>query len=347
MGRRADHEGSVRQRSDGSWEARIQVGGQRVSRYGKTRAEVVQKLAALQATPVLTRADSTLTLSLWTDTWLSEKELRPSAHATYRRVLMPLLAQLGTVRLARLTQAQLSAAFRLERERGRGARRLQLAHGYLRSCLGRAVELGHIPTNPMRTVVRPKWTPQVKRYWNLEEYVQFLDVARTSKRRYAPLFLLLTTTGLRLSEGLGLKRADVRGDAITVHGAQVWEQATGYADEEVKTPSSHRTLTVPDAGQSALDAIPFRTSTGNVPRPAMLYATLAALCAEAGVPEVTPHGLRHQHAAMAYHATGDMYAVQQRLGHANVTTTMGVYGFGLRTDDTIRDALNTLLGRPE
>jgi hypothetical protein len=42
MGKRAAHEGSVRQRKDGTWEARIQIAGKRISRYGATRADVVQ-----------------------------------------------------------------------------------------------------------------------------------------------------------------------------------------------------------------------------------------------------------------------------------------------------------------
>lgn len=344
MGRRADHEGSIRQRGDGSWEARIQVGGQRISRYGKTRTDVVAKLTELRAAPVLAASDPSLDLQRWVEEWLSEKELRTSAEQTYRRTLAPILSQLGNVRLGRLTQAQLAAIFRLERERGRGARRLQLAHGYLRSCLGRAVEVGHIPANPMLAVARPRWTPATKRYWNLEEYGRFITVAATSPLRYGPLYLLVATTGLRLSEALGLERRDIHNDSITIHTGQVWDRATGYVDERVKTPSSHRTIAVPEAGRAALDAVPFRTAGGQVPRPAMLYATLAALCTEAAVPAVTPHGLRHQHAAVAYHATGDAYAVQARLGHANVTTTMGLYGFGLRDDTATRDALDSLLG---
>jgi hypothetical protein len=45
MKRRGDHEGTIYQRADGRWEARVTMGvGARRSFYGATRQEVVQKL---------------------------------------------------------------------------------------------------------------------------------------------------------------------------------------------------------------------------------------------------------------------------------------------------------------
>jgi integrase len=341
MGKRAAHEGSVRQRRDGTWEARIQVGGVRVSRYGATRAEVVAKLHALQSTPVL-RSTTTVILSEWVGQWIAERDLRPSARSTYERVLRPILRDLGHVTLAKLNPLMLSLQFSLLKERGVGARRVQLAHGYLKGCLAHAVEMGLIATNPMSGVKRPRWVPKTKRYWTFEETTRFLSTCQSSSLRYAPLFLLIATTGLRISEALALE--DGSSPTLTISGAVVWEQSRGYAAGEVKTPTSRRQVTVPEAGVGALSSIPFRTSGGKVPRPAILYATLATLCAQAQVPPVSPHALRHIHAALAYKATGDAYAVQKRLGHASVTTTMGLYGFGLSDEDETGAALDTLLG---
>ena len=44
MRRRGDHEGTIYQRADGRWEARVTLGfGSRRSFYGATRQEVVQR----------------------------------------------------------------------------------------------------------------------------------------------------------------------------------------------------------------------------------------------------------------------------------------------------------------
>src|SRR5215204_4939230 len=43
--KRGNHEGNIRQRPDGTWEARVSLpGGKRKSLYGKTRREVQDKL---------------------------------------------------------------------------------------------------------------------------------------------------------------------------------------------------------------------------------------------------------------------------------------------------------------
>lgn len=45
MTRRGAGEGSTRERTDGTFEARVVVKGKRLSLYGKTRREVQQKLS--------------------------------------------------------------------------------------------------------------------------------------------------------------------------------------------------------------------------------------------------------------------------------------------------------------
>jgi integrase/recombinase XerC len=45
----------------------------------------------------------------------------------------------------------------------------------------------------------------------------------------------------------------------------------------------------------------------------------------AGAQHFSPHQLRHKAATDLYGRTGDIYAVQEYLGHANVGTTAGTY----------------------
>lgn len=347
MAKQSDHAGSIRQRPDGRWEARISIGGKQLSRYGATRAEVEAKLRALQVgVPLPLSSAGPISLDTWVTRWLAERDLRPSALATYQAVLRPILSDLGHVTLGRLNPPMLALQFSMLKARGMGARRLQLAHGYLQGCLARATELDYIPANPMARVQRPKWEPLAKSYWTPDQAHRFIQVAAGSNLRYARLFLLLATTGVRISEGLGLEPQDVDLVAahITMRQAQVWQSGTRvYVRGPIKTKAGRRTLAVPAVARAALDEIPFRTQTGAVPVPNTLKAVLVKLCAQADVPLINPHGLRHVHAAMAYKATGDAYAVQKRLGHSNVTTTMGIYGFGMGREEELRAALDAVL----
>jgi integrase len=79
MGKRGNGEGSVRQRPDGTWEARVSLpDGRRKSLYAKTRQEAARKLAAAhrdrdQGLPVLT--GDRLTLGTLFDDWLEMKKV--------------------------------------------------------------------------------------------------------------------------------------------------------------------------------------------------------------------------------------------------------------------------------
>lgn len=86
---------------------------------------------------------------------------------------------------------------------------------------------------------------------------------------------------------------------------------------------------------------------------------LASACRDCGLPAYTFHCLRHTTAVRCYHATnGDVYAVQQLLGHATLSQThvylqgvIPVAHAGLPTWDARRRELHTLTlhvpaGRP-
>ena len=46
--RRSNGEGTILQRRDGRWQVAMQVDGQRITRYARTRAEAASKLRELQ-----------------------------------------------------------------------------------------------------------------------------------------------------------------------------------------------------------------------------------------------------------------------------------------------------------
>lgn len=55
--------------------------------------------------------------------------------------------------------------------------------------------------------------------------------------------------------------------------------------------------------------------------PATVNKWFGELCEEAGVEGYTPHQMRHTFAQRVYDATGDLYVVQELLGHADPATT--------------------------
>lgn len=83
--------------------------------------------------------------------------------------------------------------------------------------------------------------------------------------------------------------------------------------------------------------------------PATADHRLERLCEAAGVPRLSPHGLRHTVITLAILAGVPLPVVQQRVGHASITVTADVYVAVTRAADrAAADRLAALLaGRTE
>jgi integrase len=342
---------SVYQRkSDGRWVLATTVDGKQKSRYFKTEAEARAALSAAAA-------EERETLGHHVATWLAGKEgiYRASTLAQVRDLLSLFLPPIAHTRLSELTPALLRDTLVAS---SLGSARKVKAHSTLRVCLGEAVMLGLIPENPMLRVPRPGHRPKKRDYWTQEQAKQFLAVALAPKM-YGPrgLFALLLLTGLRISEALGLEWRDVDlgRRRVEIRRALVYTKDCRYVEEETKTRSSRRVISLTDTATEVLRRRRATTSGqhrvftgryGNTPEPSNLRRDLGRACKAAGVPYVSPHGLRHVHAMLALEATGDVYAVQRRLGHSDVATTVGVYGYSKRDDTETAQALDRLLAEP-
>jgi len=66
---------------------------------------------------------------------------------------------------------------------------------------------------------------------------------------------------------------------------------------------------------------------------------------EIGMPEITLHSLRHTHASMLIAAGVDILTISRRLGHANPTITLSVYGHLIHgTDDRAAQIMGQVFG---
>ena len=121
--KRANGDGSVRQRANGTWEGRVTVGTDPVSGkpvrksfYGKTKKEISEKLRAATA-----EIDSgvffdpkKITVNEWFETWLTDymAGVKPLTVQQYRSMAEThILPALGTVKLSKLTAPQLQGFY--------------------------------------------------------------------------------------------------------------------------------------------------------------------------------------------------------------------------------------------
>jgi integrase/recombinase XerC len=139
--------------------------------------------------------------------------------------------------------------------------------------------------------------------------------------RDAAVFALLYGSGLRISEALGLKRYDMRGDidTISVKGkgsklrmVPVLPQVTNAIAEYIAVCP----YDLPAEGPLFVGA------RGGALSPRIVQLAMARMRGALGLPETaTPHALRHSFATHLLARGGDLRAVQELLGHASLSTT--------------------------
>jgi integrase len=176
---------------------------------------------------------------------------------------------------------------------------------------------------------------------------------RPGGARVGRLLRLALNSGARRNELLALTWQDIDLAAGTVTIAGSLLQRGGVICLTVtKTRAGKRTIALPpgmiaelrqaraEAGALALAAgrpigsLPVLPDTDGVSWWSPMAATQAAkrALAAAHLPG-SLHGLRHAHATALLQARVNPRAVQQRLGHANISTTLGTYAHAMPGDD--------------
>lgn len=253
--RRGNGEGSIYERKKGQWAAVITTGYKadgkpnRKFMYGKTRAEVAEKLRTAQnqlAAGGITDPGR-MTVADWLNLWL-ESYIRPNVRkATYENyrdhLNNHLIPGLGHVRLKKLTTTDIQVFYkelltdgnrrRVRNEEtdtlecpgyGLAPSTLVCIRNIIKAALEQATIEGKIPYNPARATKAPKVEKREMTILSNEEIAQFLDA--TTDYRYYASYVLALSTGIRRGEALGLPWAnvDVGLDWTTLDKVLSWER---------------------------------------------------------------------------------------------------------------------------
>jgi len=352
--RRGRHEGTIRKRADGRWEARREIGitadGKRrqLIRYAKTKAEALQALAAAGVAPRPAAAPNS-TLSGYLSEWLSRVRLsnRISTfklrEATVRNHISP---HIGGVRLRDVGPNHLANLFQLLERRHIGRPTILTVYSVLVSALNCAVQEGRLTSNPAAASAKPRVERREIIVWSREQAIAFLLAAESSQ--YYALFVLAITTGMRQGEIFALSWSDVDFDNKTI-----WVRHTLTEDARgelvvgpVKTDSSRRIVALPEGAVGALRAhkqkclsggtlsayvftTSARSSSGDrsfLRKSNFVRREFAPILKRAGVPKIPFHGLRHISNSLLLSSGISINVVAQRMGHATTRTTLDLYG---------------------
>ena len=344
MTRRSAGEGMLRQRPNGSWEARyVAADGRKRSVYRKTKREATDALrdALGQADVGVLPVDRRLTTAQYLEDWL-EHHARPNVrHGTFvsyaamvNRYLVP---RLGRVPLAKLQPEHVSAMLRDLRDEGTlSPTTVRYAYKVLRIALGRAVKLGHVHRN-VCTLIDPPRAPKVElQPMSADDVRHFL--ASVEGDRLEALYRLAIATGLRQGELLALRWRDVDLEAEVLEVRHTLDRRT-HELAEPKTANARRSVAI-DEGTVALlrahkasqrlvrlgDDYCFTTATGRPLDPRNVLRSFHAALTAASLPRQPFHHLRHAFATLMIEEGVELAVISKVLGHADLGTTANLYG---------------------
>lgn len=203
-----------------------------------------------------------------------------------------------------------------------------------------AIKIGQLESDPCENLTLPQGKPRDIRILYIDEIPKFLEAISECDINEKCAYELALFLGLRRSEILGLKEADVdivKG-LISVHNTR--HRVDGEdIEQDTKTKRSTRVLALPDILLIDLAKLleahrkfPYEKSDyliwdgfGNPLGNNALTTRLTRLEERKKLPHVTIHGLRHTYASLLHSSGVDMAMISAELGHSNLATTMNIY----------------------
>lgn len=300
--------------------------------------------------------ESSQTLKSFFKEYLEGADIRDQTRADYQshfdRYIKP---SLGAVPLKDLTHRRIQNTYNKLRK-ALSARSVRLTHSILHSCLDRAVGLRMLRENPSQGLSLPRKTENVIRYLQGEEITEFMRQVKDDK--YHAFFIFLLATGVRPSEGRGLRWSDIDFKKKVVHIRRKVNDSRPWSFDAPKTPQARRTLSLPpsllnilkahreDQDERQLDAgrrwedlgLVFTRSDGqpldrrnlNSKHLKRLYRSVAEKLKLKGddlerVTGCNMYSLRHSFASSLVAQGIDIKTISLKLGHRDVVITLSTY----------------------
>ncbi|MBS9338350.1 site-specific integrase [Fructobacillus sp. M2-14] len=157
-------------------------------------------------------------------------------------------------------------------------------------------------------------------------------IKRSKESRSVSSLMILTGiyTGLRYAEIAGLTNDDIDLDNNIIHVTKSWDTVE-HQFKTTKTENSVRDVSIPSdlhdifSQMTYGDRFVFQTRNGFPPSNNTCNTMLSIFLKKDNSKIVTMHGLRHSHASYLISNDVSVHYVSERLGHANVNITLGIY----------------------
>jgi integrase len=337
--------GRIRKPPSGRWQARYPDGSGQVIAAPTTfgsKADASRFLAQVQAD--LERGQwrdprhGQVRFADWAEEWLRSNPSKRATTAARDRIVLEthFVPALGARRIGSITPAHVRAAVEAMAAKLAPAT-VRTNLGVLRAVFNAAVEADVLGRSPVRGIRVQSAPPSERPLLTPDELMRLAD---TIEPRYRALVLVAGVLGLRWSEAIGLRVADISFLARTITVTQTISEVAGRLEvSPTKSRSSRRTIAVPaflldelshhlgvHRNRPGVDELAFVGPKGGPLRRSFAARIFTPAVEAAGLdPQLTFHGLRHVATSLMVAAGEHPRVIQQRLGHATAKLSMELY----------------------
>ncbi len=204
------------------------------------------------------------------------------------------------------------------------ARKLATLRSFYKFCVKRSYK----DKNPVAPIRTPKQEKRLPKFLEMDQVKALLEAPNDATllgARDRAMLEALYSTGIRVSElvGLNIEDIDFLGEAVVVRGKGRKERVAPIGPTALSAVRRYLELRQRDARAASFDPNALfvnkhgqRLSTRSVRRKLDKYLTQVGLD-----PDISPHTLRHTFATHMLNAGADLRSVQELLGHQSISTT--------------------------
>lgn len=338
--KRANGEGTLRQRKDGRWECVLMVGyhddGRRKMKsfYASTRKAVQEKVQKWRRDMEDgIDCEANYSFGEWADMWfdLHKSNISPTTQEGYRYTLRILKDRFGMQKLAAIKVFHVELFLRDMRQQGRADSSIAKLRGMLYQIFHKAEANDLIRKNPVRFAekVRSKTPPREKDTFTAEE-VRIL-LAKLPKDRMGNSIRLLLGTGMRTQELLALQPHHIAEDGSYIYVRQAVNLVKGTVSiGQPKSRNGYRDIPIPPSLHAYAAALRntdrkfiWEVGKPDIPCNPTYFRDKfrEALEAIPGVRILTPHCCRHTYVSQMQALGVDLSTLQSIVGHADIDMT--------------------------
>ncbi len=338
-------DGGYQQRDNGSWRWRGMIGGKRQSVTGTTKREVQRKVRELlhNADKGILPPVGRLTVTEHFEQWLETEKhsVKPATYQFYAYISKGfVIPAFGPKQIADLRAPQIERLYSELLARGLSPRTVHHVHAVLHAALEQAVRWNCVARNVVGLVDPPKVERREIRALSPEQVRTLLTTLKGD--RWETLVRVALATGMRQSELLGLKWADVDLGAGVIQvrrqlsrEMRLVETKTGRGRQIDLPPLAvlglrqHRTSQNENrlllGSEWEDNDLVFCTHEGRPLGHRNVLRAFKLVLQRAELPAVSFHALRHTAATLMFLNNEPPKVIQERLGHSTIQVTMDIY----------------------